>query len=296
MPELAPTFNPLHYPLALANPTWITDAHGWIAHAPFAMTLIQMLRPRTFVELGTYKGDSYCAFCQAVAIVGADTRCFAIDSWRGDDHTGHYDGERLLQSLRAYHDPHYGKFSTLIQSDFDAAVAGFADGSIDLLHIDGCHTYDAVRHDYQTWKPKLSERAVVLFHDTQMRELDFGVWRFWAEISRDRPHFEFHHANGLGVLGAGNRLPAEFLGFIAVASAAPDAIRHYFFCLGQRIQFFKAANVMSRALARVHELADQWHRNRAAPPLPSPPPATVLPDAFASQVLDEIAAILNRAA
>ena len=60
---------------------------------------------------------------------------------------------------------------------------------------------------FTSWQPKLSERAVVLMHDTNVREKDFGVWRFWEEISQQYPAFEFLHAYGLGVLAVGQHPP-----------------------------------------------------------------------------------------
>ena len=45
----------------------LTDVDSWHEHIPFAFFAVAALRPRTIVELGTWKGDSYCAFCQAVA-------------------------------------------------------------------------------------------------------------------------------------------------------------------------------------------------------------------------------------
>src|SRR6266566_576900 len=73
----------------------------------------------------------------------------AIDTWEGDQHIGRY-GPEVLADLRAHHDTLYEGFSRLNPGTFDQAVAGFADGSIDLLDIDGTHTYDAVRHDFET--------------------------------------------------------------------------------------------------------------------------------------------------
>ena len=70
------TFNPLRYSSCLAVPRRLTDS-AWQEHIPFAFSLVEMLPPRVFVELGTHNGDSYCAFCQAVEMQGLPTgACF----------------------------------------------------------------------------------------------------------------------------------------------------------------------------------------------------------------------------
>lgn len=223
-------FNPLDYSGSLLQePKRLSDVTSWHEHIPFAFVLIEMLRPKVFVELGTHKGDSYLAFCQAVNTLGLDTRCFAVDTWKGEEHAGLYDNT-VLEELKAYHDPLYGRFSTLIQSTFDEALAKFGDGTVDLLHIDGLHTYEAVKHDFETWLPKVSGRGVVLFHDISVRERDFGVWRFWDEVKGRYPHFEFHHGNGLGVLCVGKDSSGP-LGELLEANDAKK-IQDFFFAYG----------------------------------------------------------------
>jgi glycosyltransferase involved in cell wall biosynthesis len=195
---------------------------AWIEHAPFAFWIVEALRPRRLVELGTYAGFSYLVFCQAVRRAALDTACFAIDTWEGDDHAGRY-GPKVLRRLRRRHDRRYGAFSRLIRSTFDRANPDFADRSIDLLHIDGFHTYEAVKHDFETWLPKLSDRAVVLFHDTDVRETDFGVFRLWEELQTQFPSFEFRHGYGLGVLGVGRDLPKPLTDLFEAARDPEEA-------------------------------------------------------------------------
>ena len=124
--------NPLDHPICFSSPERLTHVTSWHEHIPFAMLLVDLLRPRMIVELGTHLGDSYCAFCQAVKELNLDTRCYAVDTWQGDSHSGLYDAD-VLDDLRAHHDPLYGSFSSLIQSTFDDALKNFADGSINLL-------------------------------------------------------------------------------------------------------------------------------------------------------------------
>ncbi|HEA1146710.1 TPA: class I SAM-dependent methyltransferase, partial [Escherichia coli] len=177
------------------RPTYLAQS-AWLEHIPFAFWLVDTLRPRNIVELGTHYGSSYFSFCQAVSKLDLETCCFAVDTWGGDEHAGLY-GEEVYRQVSEYNQQHYSGFSTLIRSTFDQALEHFSQGSIDLLHIDGLHTFEAVRHDFESWLPKLSERAVVIMHDTNVRERGFGVFQLLDELKRQYPHFEFAHGHGL---------------------------------------------------------------------------------------------------
>jgi hypothetical protein len=174
------------------------------------MFLVDVLRPKVFVELGTYYGVSYCAFCQAVRELGLQTRCYGVDTWQGDGITWSYDPQEVLEDLRSHHDPLYGSFSRLTQTTFDGARQSFRDGEIDLLHIDGYHTYESVRHDFESWLPKMSNQGVMVLHDINVRQPQYGVWRLWSEVAPQYPHFEFWHEHGLGILAVGPDVPNSF--------------------------------------------------------------------------------------
>lgn len=187
------------------NPRRVEFPYGWCGHIPFAAWLVKQLRPEALVELGTHSGNSYFSFCQAVQEYGLNTRCYAVDTWEGDQHSGGY-GKDVFLDVSRHNDNHYSRFSNLMRMTFDNAIDYFSDGSIDLLHIDGLHTHEAVKLDFTNWLPKLSSKAVVLFHDINVRERDFGVWRLWDELKRSYPSCEFPHSHGLGVLVVGSNL------------------------------------------------------------------------------------------
>jgi glycosyltransferase involved in cell wall biosynthesis len=254
-------FNPLDHPIVFSSPRRLTPLSAWHEHIPFAMCFTDLLKPSMLVELGTHYGDSYCAFCQAVQELNLSTRCYAIDTWEGDPQTGFY-GPEVLASLREHHDPLYSGFSTLIKSTFDAALSHFSDGTIDLLHIDGYPTYDVVHHDFDSWFPKMSVRGVVLFHDTNVRERDSGVWKFWEEIKAQYLHFEFVHGHGLGVLAVGQKQSEDLRVFFGAQSAELQKIRNFFFQIGLHLTVKTEHHVQLEA-ERAHFLTESARLNES---------------------------------
>jgi len=217
----------------------LLPSQWWIGHIPFGFEIIRALQPQKVVELGVYSGASLMAFCQAVKTLKLSTKCYGIDLWEGDIHMGEFD-EKIYRDISAYCRKYYPDTAVLIRKRFDDAVNDFKDGSVDLLHIDGTHTFEAVSTDFQTWLPKMSNRGVVMFHDTNATyetvgpgAKDFGVKAFFDSLKNKYPHIEFKHCYGLGVLMVGRETPAALLDMVEDASD-PGFVK-YFTTLGDKI-------------------------------------------------------------
>jgi hypothetical protein len=171
---------------------------AWTSHLHFAYDLVAVMKPAVLVELGVDRGESYFAFCHAATEHQTGTRCFGIDTWRGDEHAGGYD-ETTFAQVSEHNRANYESFSTLVRSSFDDALARFDKESIDVLHLDGLHTEAAVRHDLDSWLPKLRPGGVLLLHDVGVRSKGFGVWKVWAELQPQSRSWTFQEGPGLGV-------------------------------------------------------------------------------------------------
>jgi hypothetical protein len=186
-------------------PQRLVPPFAWIGHIPFIHWLVLNLKCQTYVELGTHTGNSYFSVCDTVKLNNLDTKCFAIDSWEGEIHAGFYD-DYVYKDVCSWNESNFSEFSTLLRMMFDEALSNFRENSIDLLHIDGLHTYEAVKNDYETWLPKVNENGIILFHDIAAYHDDFGVYKLWNELKKKYFSFDFIHSYGLGVLYLGKNL------------------------------------------------------------------------------------------
>ena len=194
----------------------------WSGHREFAYDLIRWRQPDVIVELGTHYGASFFAFCQAVTDAGADAELHAIDTWQGDEHAGFYDEsvfESFQNSARAFPSVRI----RLHRSTFLEALDEFEDDSVDLLHIDGLHTYEALKEDYESWLPKLAAGGVVLLHDVNP-DSGYGSATYYAQhIADSVPGFSFPHNFGLGVV-----FPKGTQGWEPVLSDSFAGWRHFY--------------------------------------------------------------------
>ncbi len=216
-------------------------------HVPFAFWIVDALKPRVYVELGVDYGMFYFACCQMAVEKRMETRCYAVDTWRCDEHAG-FCSDEIFRQVDEHNRLNYSAFSSLLRMEFDQALDHIPDGSVDLLHVDGIRFFGDVKADFESGIPKLSERAVVMFHDTEVRERDFGGWKLWAELESRYPSFNFPHGHGLGVIAFGSKIDPALTEFFAMSTSrdAATSFRQIFMSCGKN-------------------LSDQWdRRNRLA--------------------------------
>ncbi len=174
---------------------------AWLGHAPFLKFLIREQKPGVFVELGVHNGFSYFVGCQSIQECSLNTKSFAVDHWEGDNQAGLFD-DSVYQGVINLN-AKYSDFSTILKMSFVDALNTFKDQTIDLLHIDGFHSYEAIKEDFETWLPKVSQNGIILLHDIHVRRNTFGVYRFWRELKAQFKTIEFVGSHGLGVVFLG---------------------------------------------------------------------------------------------
>ncbi|MEI6161189.1 MAG: class I SAM-dependent methyltransferase, partial [Roseococcus sp.] len=246
---------------------------AWTELVPVMYSLFTLLRPRRYVELGVHNGMSFFAACQIAEKLGVPAECVAVDSWVGDVHASFHDSS-VFDNFRAYIAEHYPS-QYFLQAYFAAALNCFDEGSVDLLHIDGLHTYEAVKDDFETWLPKMSEAGVIIFHDTNEFARGFGVWRLWEELKQRYPAFEFSHQHGLGIIFVG-REPHPFAALLRrLAESRHDAT------LAQT--YFEAIGTLLREQRSLTALVEIERERIAAP---AGPPAVLVPSDLTLQYAD----------
>ena len=159
--ETVAVFDRDRFPWAEQLSPRLLKSPWWIGHIPFAYEVIGRQRPNTIVELGTYSGSSFAAFCQAVEAFGLDAKCYGVDLWQGDIHMGRFE-EDLSWRYR-----YMASTYPTCAAGATSSVRGVVSGQVgDLLHIDATHTFEG-----DTTSPgfRLSDCAIVLVATPTLR-------------------------------------------------------------------------------------------------------------------------------
>jgi predicted O-methyltransferase YrrM len=157
-------------------------------------TMVRLLTPSVVVEVGSARGKSTCSMALACRRNGHG-RVYAIDPhvknpW-SEIGTGGDNEDFLRSRLRSYK---LEPWCEIIRETSADALRSWR-LPVDLLFIDGDHSYAGVKTDFEGFRPWLTKQALVVFHDTTwdpetiarnktvyQQEDDMGVPQYMAEL------------------------------------------------------------------------------------------------------------------
>lgn len=177
--------------VSLHRENWIDAiSSAWKGHRQFAEWLVKETQAKVIVDLGVDFGFSTFVFASAAKSHGGQV--WGIDMFEGDVQTG---ARNTFEFVTQKKEKHALTNLHILRGDF-SSFASIWTRQIDILHIDGLHTLEAVKCDFVNWSKFVPESGIVLFHDTQVQE--YQVKDFFATLPADCK-FEFLHSFGLGV-------------------------------------------------------------------------------------------------
>jgi len=151
------------------------------------LSLYACLRAKRIVEIGSLFGGTLFEFMKhapvSCSIVNVDVLVSPFDGRYEQQKAGHdYVWQQWARDLST----NKKKLElTTIQRPSMYAVAEVVaklKGKIDFLFIDGDHTYNGVKVDWEFYRPYLHEGSVIAFHDIYRRTAIDEVWKLWNEI------------------------------------------------------------------------------------------------------------------
>jgi predicted O-methyltransferase YrrM len=164
----------------------------------YLLRLYKMMSPMRVLEVGSYEGGTLYQWIRH-APLGAFI--LSIDDQQiNRDHYREWAGDRV--SINWFKGD---------SKSVEAINLARLNAPYHFIFIDGDHTYEGVKADWENYSPMCIETGVIAFHDILPHEpyngLPVEVDRLWNEIKNDFPHNEIVKPNskwgegpGIGVL------------------------------------------------------------------------------------------------
>ena len=164
--------------------------------------IVADLRPTTVLEIGTYRGGTLFIHSRLAA---PHATLISIDL------AGSLFGKiwRWLQMPIFNRFPQNGQTLHLLHADSHSKetfskVSKLLNGrQLDLLFVDGDHSYAGVRADFEMYAPLVRPGGVIAFHDIAVQPPPSEVARFWNEIKPRYRYKEILHSTAIDAMGIG---------------------------------------------------------------------------------------------
>ena len=164
---------------------------------------VKKLSPQTVLEIGTHRGGTLYLWARLARV---DATLVSIDL-PGGKFGGGYSPFRApiyRRFARERQKLHLMRADSHRESTLEGAKRLLAGQQIDLLFIDGDHTYEGVKKDWEMYSPLVRSGGLVVFHDVAGNYESTQVKAFWDAIKTGYSHREYmthpEGRYGIGVL------------------------------------------------------------------------------------------------
>lgn len=137
-----------------------TDIEGYTVLRELQWLYTQAQKMKTVVEVGSFKGRSAHALLSGCA----SGLVYCVDPWDGNTVWENQDGKVISPSIDEFmkNTAQFPNRAAIQATSVEAALR-FQDKTVDMVFIDGNHSYDSVIEDIRTWLPKT--RKLLCGHD-----------------------------------------------------------------------------------------------------------------------------------
>ncbi|HTW45080.1 MAG TPA: class I SAM-dependent methyltransferase [Acidobacteriaceae bacterium] len=162
---------------------------------------VRDLSPMNVLEIGTAKGGTLFLWTR---LAQRDAVIVSIDL-PGGKFGGGYSNRRATiyrRFARKGQQLHLMREDSHAQATFEKAKQLFGEKPVDLLFIDGDHTYEGVKRDWEMYSQLVRAGGLIVFHDIAGNYDDTQVKRLWDSIKSDYKYREYAvHPDGLYGIG-----------------------------------------------------------------------------------------------
>ncbi|OGJ86972.1 MAG: hypothetical protein A2350_01185 [Candidatus Raymondbacteria bacterium RifOxyB12_full_50_8] len=161
-------------------------------------------KPATVLEIGTAIGGNLFLFC---SVARPDATIISLDLPGGKYGGGYPLWRKWL--YRSFPKTCQRLFLVRANSHLEETrkkiAAILKNREIDFLFIDGDHTYEGVKQDFNMYTPFVKKGGLIAFHDIAPHSSNdgCGVDRYWQEIKTRGPFMEFIRSWNQGWAGIG---------------------------------------------------------------------------------------------
>ena len=152
--------------------------------------LVKKNRPSVVMEIGTKKGGTFYVWSRFLQSV---SKMISLDL-PGGRFGGGYSKNHIsfFNHFSSDKEMHFIRENSHLESTKREVLKVLGSDQIDFLFVDGDHTYEGIKKDFEMYEPLVAEGGIIAFHDIcpHPPETDCEVNRFWDEIKEEHEYKE----------------------------------------------------------------------------------------------------------